>query len=100
MSRKWTLNDLIDFVTADDEDSDDENEQNVIAIEPPTERPEVESDCDSDKSDDENLGEISHLPRRILNAEVREPGDNEAADNSVSEVQQPRERRWKRSQFR
>lgn len=62
MHKIWTLNDVIDFVTAADDDSGNENDEHprAIAIEPPRERPEVESDCDSDKSGDGNGGDVTH----------------------------------------
>ena len=60
-----------------------------ICIIPPREEAGVASDCDSEKSDDDNEGNLYHLPRRILNAqsyiEDQNDDNDKAGDNGDHE---------------
>ena len=65
---RLTTNEILDLLEGDDEDlSDlsDEDEVNV-AFFPPVENAYAVTDEDSDLSDGETVGDITHLPRRIL----------------------------------
>ena len=56
--KNYTLNEVIDFVTNGEDSSNvDSDEEEEIAVLPPIERAEAETDCDSDISDDENEGQ-------------------------------------------
>ena len=78
--QKFTVNEIIDFVTNDDEDLDvDSDEEQELILLPPIERPEADTDCDSDASDDENEGLVHHLPARLLSA----PCSTNMLDNSI-----------------
>ena len=56
--KNYTLNEVIDFVTNGEDSSNvDSAEEEEIAIVPPIERAEAETDCDSDISKDENEGQ-------------------------------------------
>ena len=63
----YTLSVVIDFVTNGEDSSNvDSDEEEKIVILPPIERAGVETDCDSDISDDENEGFAHRMPRRLL----------------------------------
>ena len=101
MSRKkLTLNDVIDMVCWDDSESDHDEEDAIIAVQPPAERPEAETDCDSDLSDDENLGHVSHLPRRLLNADMPELEEVESTEDHQPQEKQAKKRHWRKTGFR
>ena len=56
--KNYALNEVIDFVTNGKDSSNvDSDEEEEIAIVPPIERAEAETDCDSDFSKDENEGQ-------------------------------------------
>lgn len=66
---RYTLNEVIDIITnKSDNDEEDSEDDNFIAMLPPSERADAQTDCDSDASDDMNEGLTHHLPRRLLNA--------------------------------
>ena len=65
----YTLSVVNDFVTNGEDSSNvDSDEEEKIVILPPIERAGVETDCDSDISDDENEGFAHRMPRRLLTA--------------------------------
>lgn len=61
--------------------ADEEVDNLNIAISPPIENAHVNTDCDSDKSDDENTCNPDHLPRRILLASVIPNTGEDRVDN-------------------
>ena len=66
------LNDAIDFLmnTADNSDieSSSDEDDHDLAMLPPIQKANAETDMDSDGSDDMNDGLLHHLPRRLLNS--------------------------------
>ena len=68
----FSLNDAIDFLmntedNSDIESSSDEDDRNLTML-PPIEKANVETEMDSEVSDDMNDGLLHHLPRRLLNS--------------------------------
>ena len=68
----FSLNDTIDFLmnTEDNTDIDrfsNEGDRNLAML-PPIEKANAETDMDSDASDHMNDGLVHHLPRRLLNS--------------------------------
>ena len=51
-----------------------------IAMLPPRERPDAETNCDSGESDDKNEGLIHHLPRCLLNSCFITTSNNDTGD--------------------
>jgi DNA excision repair protein ERCC-6 len=82
---RYTVNEAIDLIT---NESDEENQfstaQATISIIPPIEDTGAATDCDSEKSDDENEGNIHHLPRRILQAEALIEIQNECEEATTN----------------
>ena len=65
------MSDVIEFVRNSDEERSstiDSDEEGEIVVFAPIERPEVEIDCDSDGSVDENEELVNHMLRRLLTA--------------------------------
>lgn len=54
----------------------------TVAINPPHEEPDANTDCDSDASDDEVTCNPDHLPRRILSAEVNSIANKEPLEEN------------------
>ena len=68
----FSLNDGIDFLmniedNSDIESSSDEDDHDLAML-PPIEKANAETDTDSDASDDMNDGFVHHLPRGLLNS--------------------------------
>ena len=68
----FSLNDAIDFLmstgdNSDIESSSDEDDHDLAML-PPIEKADDETDIDSYASDDMNDGLVHHLPRRLLNS--------------------------------
>ena len=72
-SFSFSLNDPIDFLVntedkSDIESSSDEDDHDLAML-PPVENANAETDMDNDTSDDMNDGDlVHHLPRRLLNS--------------------------------
>ena len=68
----FSRNDAIDFPRNTEDNSDIESSSNEddhdLAILPPIEKLNAETDMDDDASDDMNDGLVHHLPRRLLNS--------------------------------
>ena len=68
----FSLNDAIEFFMNTEYESDigrssDEDENDLVMLSPIA-KADVETDMDSDASDDLNDGLVHHLPRRLLNS--------------------------------
>lgn len=92
-NKKYSLNDVVRIIESwsDDEIIDNDREEVRIAIVPPVE--EALTDEDSDLSDSEATGDISHLPSRILRSEaipdiIIDSKECSADPNSLQDVQQ------------
>ena len=77
----FSLNDAIDFFMNTEYKSDighslDEDDNDLVMLSP-IEKSDVETDMDSDASDDLNDGLVHHLPRRVLNS----TGDSSLFEN-------------------
>ncbi|KAK4302449.1 hypothetical protein Pmani_025471 [Petrolisthes manimaculis] len=73
---RLTLNEIHDLL-------DDIDQETVrVAINPPHEEPDANTDCDSDASDDEVTCNPDHLPRRILSAEVNSIANEEPLEEN------------------
>ena len=73
LSYSLTLNEILDiFNKKDGYDLHVIDDKISIAVQPPVELPEADTDKDSDQSDNEVTSNLDHLPRRILasNAEI------------------------------
>ena len=68
----FSLNDAIDFLMNVEDNSDIESYSNKddhdLAVRPPIEKANGETDMDSDASDDMNDGLVQHLPMCLLNS--------------------------------
>ncbi|KAK3882653.1 hypothetical protein Pcinc_001907 [Petrolisthes cinctipes] len=73
---RLTLNEIHDLL------DDIDQETVTVAINPPHEEPDVNTDCDSDASDDEVTCNPDHLPRRILSAEVNSIANEEPLEEN------------------
>lgn len=80
-----TANEILDLLEEEDEEEDDVADAVDVALFPPAEAADAQSDADSDASD-EPVGLVHHLPRRMLaaGAEMTMAGDGEA-DGDVEE---------------
>lgn len=67
------------------ENDDFQNEINNVAICPPEEPPDADTDKDSDLSDEEAKGDIDHLPARILRSQAVVRFENDDDDNLSQE---------------
>ena len=67
----YSVSDVIEFVRNSDEECSstiDSDEEVEILVFTPIERPELETDCDSDGSVDEKEELVHHMLRRLLTA--------------------------------
>ena len=65
--KNYTLSEVIDFVIKGENSSKvDSDEEEDIVVLPPIKRAEVEADCDSDSSEDENERLAHHMPCCLL----------------------------------
>ena len=74
---------------------DDDTELVDVAIEPPLESAEADTDCDSDKSDDGVGCDPDHLPRRVLRSHATISSLEPQTEDSVA----PAPERRKKSTF-
>ena len=72
-----TANQILDILLEPDEDDVRTNDASMLVLQPPAERPDADTDQDSDASDAEVTSDPAHLPRRILasEAELLSPPD-------------------------
>ena len=86
-----TLVEIQDYL----QELDDDTELVDVAIEPPLESAEADTDCDSDKSDDEVGCDPDHLPRRVLRSHATISSLEPQTEDSVA----PAPKRRKKSTF-
>ena len=108
--KDYTLSEVIDFVTNGRDPSNVDIDEEETVILPPFERAEVETDCDSDISVDENEGLAHHMPCHLLTApcstntvkhnldESNQTSDDESYEQLPKrQKQNKKERKWKKA---
>ena len=104
----FSLNDAIDFLMNTEDNSDMESSQDEddhdLALPPPIEKVNAETDMDSNASYDMKDGLVHHLPRRLLNSKCDSSlPDKGTKQKSVQRTQAPNKksrksaaRNWKK----